>query len=60
MKIIANKLSESVLCTLPNGEHIEVTMLSLEEDECYAEPSVEGAVHILTTYFDSRFKPHLQ
>ena len=52
MKIIVSQLTESVLCTLPSGEQIEVTMVCAEGDECFAEPNVEGAVDILTTYFD--------
>jgi hypothetical protein len=52
MIIIASQLSESVLCTLPNGEHVEVIMLVAEQDECFANPSLEAAVMLLTTYFD--------
>jgi hypothetical protein len=52
MIILASQLSESVLCTLPNGEHIEVTMLVAEQDECFAAPSVKAAVVLLITYFD--------
>lgn len=52
MKIIASQLTESVLCTLPTGDQVEVTMLSLEGEDCCAEPSIEGAVQILLNYFD--------
>ncbi|MFT6408734.1 MAG: hypothetical protein ACJAQ6_002155 [Arenicella sp.] len=52
MIIIASQLAESVLCTLPNGQHVEVTMLVAEQDDCFAEPNVEAAVTLLTSYFD--------
>lgn len=50
MKIIASQLSESVLCTLPNGEQVEVTMLCAEGDDYLAEPNVDGAVEILINH----------
>ncbi len=52
MKIIASQLSESVLCTLPNGEHVEIIMLCAEEDDCFAEPNAEAAINIISKYFD--------
>ncbi len=52
MKIIANQLSESVLCTLPTGDQVEVIMLTVEGEECAAEPCIEGAVALLLDYFD--------
>lgn len=52
MIIIASQLPESVLCTLPNGEHIEVTMLVAERDDVFAEPNAEAAVALLSSYFD--------
>lgn len=51
MKIIASELTESVLCTLPTGDQIEVIMVCAEGEECFAEPNIEGAIDILTTYF---------
>lgn len=52
MKIIASQLCDSVLCTLPNGEHIEVEMLCLEGDDFFAEPNVERAINIVVSYVD--------
>ena len=52
MKIIANELAESVLCTLPNGDQVEVIMLCAEGEDCSAEPSIEGAVVILKAYLE--------
>jgi hypothetical protein len=52
MIIIASQLPESVLCTLPNGQHVEVTMLVAERDDVFADPNVEAAVTLLSTYFD--------
>jgi len=55
MKIFASKLTESVLCTLPNGEQVEVTMLNIEGDEVSAEPNIERAVEIVVLLYPARF-----
>jgi len=52
MKVIASQLPESILCTLPNGEQIEVTMLCSEGDDCFAEPSIEAAINLVMKYLD--------
>lgn len=52
MKIITERLRESILCTLPNGDQIEITMLCAEGEDCYAEPEAHGAVDLLLTYLN--------
>jgi len=52
MKIITKQLPESILCTLSTGDQVEVTMLTADGEDCYAEPSIEGAVRILLDYFE--------
>ncbi len=52
MKVIASQLSESILCTLPNGEQIEITMLRSEGDDCFAEPSIKAAINLVMKYLD--------
>ncbi|MFT6725360.1 MAG: hypothetical protein ACJARN_002230 [Arenicella sp.] len=52
MIIIASQLPESILCTLPNGEQVEVTMLVTEQEDCFVDLRVESAVRLLITYFD--------
>ena len=52
MIILASQLPQFILCTLPNGEHVEVTMLVAEQDRFFTDPNVEAAVTLLSTYFD--------
>lgn len=54
MKIFASILPESVLCTLPDGEQVEVTMLSVEGDEVFAEPDIKQAVEIVVLFYATR------
>ena len=55
MKIIAKQMSESVICILPTGDQVEITMLGAQGDECFAEPNVEAAVDLLTSYLNLEY-----
>ena len=50
MKILATKLEESVLCIMPSGEHIEITMLCAFGEEVAADPDVKRAITLLFKY----------
>jgi len=52
MKLIVSQLSESLLCTLPCGEHIEITMLSAEGEELILERDIQRAVDLLFEHTD--------
>ncbi len=52
MKILVSRLPESVLCTLPNGEQVEITMLSAEGEDVLSEPDIQIAVDMLFEYSD--------
>lgn len=54
MKIIVKQEPESVLCTFSNGDQLEVTMLSVENDGCFVEPSIEGTLVISNIYFNPK------
>jgi hypothetical protein len=47
MKILAQENEESVLCIMPNGDAVEVTMLVVEGDEFTAQPNAQEAVNLL-------------
>lgn len=47
MKILAQQNEESVLCIMPNGDAIEVTILVVEGEGFTAHPNVQEAVNLL-------------
>ena len=53
MEILATKQGESVVCELPNGVSIEITMVSAQGEESRSITNVQDAVKIL------RQNPHL-
>lgn len=46
MKILAQENEESVLCVLPTGQSIEVTMLVVEGEECRVHNDVQEVANI--------------
>lgn len=53
MEISAKQQGESVVCKLPNGGSIEITMVSAKGDDVQSITNVQDAVKIL------RQNPHL-
>lgn len=53
MEISAKKQGESVVCELPNGGSIEITMVSTQGEDARSTTNVQDAVKIL------RQNPHL-
>jgi len=50
--IKATKGEESVLCVLPNGKQVEITMVSSIGEDVMAEPDVHEALKILKRYMN--------
>ena len=53
MEISAKQQGESVVCVLPNGGRIEITMVSAQGEDVRSTTNVQDAVNIL------RQNPHL-
>ena len=47
MKVIAKRVEETVVCTLPQGLEIEIIMISAEGEEYHAEPDLHSAPGII-------------
>lgn len=47
LKVITNKVDDLVVCTLPNGEQVEIEMLSVSGSDVGVEACVEGAMDVL-------------
>ena len=50
MKILATKRDESVLCVLPDGASVEITMVSATGEDVAQEPDIQEAVKLLQRY----------
>ncbi|MFT4630684.1 MAG: sRNA-binding carbon storage regulator CsrA [Arenicella sp.] len=53
MEILATKQGETVVCELPNGDSIEITMVSAQGEDSRSIANVKDAVKLL------RQNPHL-
>lgn len=51
MNVLVSQLQESVLCTLPWGEQVEITMLCAYEEEVVANPNIQLALDLLVKHF---------
>ena len=47
MKILARKEDDFVLCLLPNGQAIEITMVGADGEDVYAKPDINEAIKLL-------------
>ena len=47
MKILANKLEDGVVCVLPDGYRVEITMVSVEGEDVYDIPDIHEAMKLL-------------
>ena len=47
IKIITSTTAESVVCTLPNGEEIEIEMIDIEGEDALAAPDIDVAIEML-------------
>lgn len=47
MKLMVTKQDESVICWLPDGDRVEVTMVSMQGDEITPEIDFVQAVRLL-------------
>ncbi len=47
MKILASRLADSVVCTLPDGHRFEIFMVSVEGEDVYHVPDISEAVKLL-------------
>ena len=46
IKVITNTTAESVVCTLPNGEEIEIEMIDIIGEDTLPAPDVLSLIHI--------------
>ena len=56
MKILARKEDDFVLCLLPNGQAIEITMLSADGEDVYASPNIDEAIRLLLQHLPDLLK----
>ncbi len=47
MKILARKEDDFVLCLLPDGRAIEITMVGADGEDFYARPDIREAITLL-------------
>lgn len=47
IKVITNTTAESVVCTLPNGEEIEIEMIDIIGEDTLPAPDVDSALEML-------------
>ena len=47
MKVITNRVDDVVVCTLPNGEKVEIEMLSVSGSDVGVEANVDEAMDVL-------------
>lgn len=47
IKVITNTTAESVVCTLPNGEEIEIEMIDIIGEDTLPAPDVDSAIEML-------------
>lgn len=47
LKVITNKVDDVVVCTLPNGERVEIEMVSVSGSDIGVEGNVEEAMDVL-------------
>ncbi|RBP52851.1 hypothetical protein [Arenicella xantha] len=47
MKIQARQLNESIICRLPNGIEIEVTMFIVVGEECDPDVDINRAIRLI-------------
>lgn len=50
MKILARREDDFVLCLLPDGRAIEITMVGADGEDVYARPDINEAVRLLLQY----------
>ena len=58
MKILASKLEDSVVCTLPDGHRVEIIMVSVEGEYVYDVPDISEAVKLLQWHLRKTTGPH--
>ncbi|NND82383.1 MAG: hypothetical protein HKN50_08140 [Gammaproteobacteria bacterium] len=47
MKILARKEDDFVLCLLPDGQAIEITMVKADGEDFYPRPNIDEAIRLL-------------
>lgn len=47
MKILAQLSNESVLCKLPNGSEIEITLISISGEDFSPDLDIQAAIQLL-------------
>lgn len=50
MKFISQQQAGSVLCIMPNGDCLEITMLETEGEECVFKPDVQAAACLIAKH----------
>ncbi len=59
IKVVANKIEELVVCTLPNGEEIEIEMIDAWGDEAGSAADVDSALDLLQSHLRDQVKEKL-
>ena len=47
MKIQARQINESIICRLPNGIEIEVTMFTMAGEDCDSDVDITRAIRLI-------------
>ncbi|MBT8114320.1 MAG: hypothetical protein KJP04_03010 [Arenicella sp.] len=50
MKILARREDDFVLCLLPDGRAIEITMVGADGEDLYDRPDIHEAIGLLLQY----------
>ncbi len=58
MKILASRLEDSVVCTLPDRHRFEIFMVSVEGEDVYHVADISEAVSLLQWYLQAQCAAH--
>jgi hypothetical protein len=59
IKVVANKIDNSVVCTFPNGDELEIEMIDAWGDESVSAADVDSALEMLQSHLRDKVKEQL-